>query len=76
MDFHAAHVQRRQAELDELDAELKTLKLKVEIARPPQDVQIYSQLQDMRTQDELNEKLEAAWEELHDAVERIQQSVE
>lgn len=49
MDLHAAQILKRQAELDELNAKLKTLELKAESRRPAQEVQLYAQLQDAQS---------------------------
>jgi hypothetical protein len=49
MDLHAAYLERRDAELGELNAELKTLEFKANILRPTQEVQLYDDLQELRT---------------------------
>ncbi len=52
MDLHEAYIERRQAELDELDAELKTLEFKAGNVRPDEQMQIqfYDDLQALRAQ--------------------------
>lgn len=70
MDLQAAYLIRRQAELDELDAEFKTLEFKAQTVRAAQGVELYNDLQDLRTRladtrhtlDELQDSRDAHWE--------------
>jgi hypothetical protein len=77
MDLHAAYLQRRQAEPDEVDAEFKTLELKAGTASAAQAIELYSDLQELRTRltdtrhtlDELRDFKSNHWEDVKDKLE-------
>lgn len=50
MELHEAYLERRQAELDEADAELKTFEFKADNVPPDEQVQFYEDLQALRAQ--------------------------
>jgi hypothetical protein len=50
MELHEAYTQRRQAELDEYDAEIKTIEVKSTLVPPDEQMQFYADLQTLRAQ--------------------------
>jgi predicted nucleic acid-binding Zn-ribbon protein len=48
MDFLDAYIERREAELDELDAEMKTFEFRMSNVQPDQQSQVYDDLQVLR----------------------------
>jgi hypothetical protein len=50
MDFLEAYLERRQAELDELDAELKVIEFKASNVPADRQIQFYDDLQALRLQ--------------------------
>jgi hypothetical protein len=50
MDFLDAYMERRQAELEELDSELKTIEFRVSDAPADRQIQLYDDLQALRVQ--------------------------
>lgn len=50
MDFLDAYIERRQAELDELDAEIKTFEFKASNVPADRQMQFYDDLQALRSQ--------------------------
>ena len=50
MDFLDAYIERREAELDELDAEIKTFEFKASNVPADRQIQFYDDLQALRAQ--------------------------
>jgi predicted nucleic acid-binding Zn-ribbon protein len=50
MDLHEAYLERWQAELDEVDAEIKTFEFKTDNVPSDEQIQFYEELQALRAQ--------------------------